>query len=119
MKRVLSFFLATLFITSFISSIGINAGQDNLPKETNITFAGGDGSQSNPYQVSTPEQLNAVRNDLSAHYVQINDIDMSTWGNWEPIGHAISSFGATHSFSDYSNEYFTGSYLGNNYKISN
>lgn len=71
----------------------------------NPGFAGGDGTIENPYQVSTPEQLNAVRNDLDAHYIQINDIDMSAWGNWEPIG------------SD--TNYFTGSYNGNHMSITN
>lgn len=56
------------------------------PKNGRPEFAGGDGTIENPYQVSTPEQLNAVRNDLDAHYIQINDIDMSGWENWEPIG---------------------------------
>lgn len=68
-------------------------------------FAGGDGTIENPYQVSTPEQLNAVRNDLDAHYIQINDIDMSGWGNWEPIGNNENAF--------------EGTYNGQNYKINN
>ncbi|MDE6767899.1 MAG: carboxypeptidase regulatory-like domain-containing protein, partial [Eubacterium sp.] len=74
-----------------------NTSNDNV-------FAGGDGTEANPYQVSTPEQLNAVRNDLSAHYIQINDIDMSDWGNWEPIGN--------------SDNIFVGSYNGKNYNIN-
>lgn len=35
----------------------------------NSVFQFGDGSEENPYQVSTAEQLDAVRNDLSAHYI--------------------------------------------------
>lgn len=69
----------------------------------NVKFAGGNGTEANPYQVSIPEQLNAVRNDLSAHYIQINDIDMSNWGNWEPIGDKDNPF--------------TGKYNGDNYNI--
>lgn len=68
-------------------------------------FAGGDGTIENPYQVSTPAQLNAVRNDLDAHYIQINDIDMSDWGNWESIGNISTPF--------------NGSYNGGNYSIAN
>lgn len=94
--------------------------KDNTGGDT--VFAGGDGTETNPYQVSTPEQLNAVRNDLSAHYIQINDIDMSDWGNWEPIGNAISSWGGAIGGSNfheptYTDNYFTGVYDGNNYKI--
>lgn len=53
---------------------------------TPSVFVFGDGTESNPYQVSNPEQLNAVRNDLSAHYIQTADIDMSEWSNWKSIG---------------------------------
>lgn len=52
----------------------------------NISFAGGDGTKNNPYQVSTPEQLNAIRYNLNANYVLINDIDMSNIIDWVPIG---------------------------------
>lgn len=84
-------------------------------------FAGGDGTIENPYQISTPEQLNAVRNDLDAHYIQINDIDMSGWGNWEPIGQVIPPY-SYKSGTDlpYDNSaYFSGSYNGKNYSINN
>ena len=85
-------------------------------------FAGGDGTQENPYKVSTPEQLDAVRNDLTAHYIQINDIDMSDWGNWEPIGCVTSIWGGAIGGSNYeapiiNAEYFEGVYDGNNYSI--
>jgi len=73
---------------------------------TSVTFAAGDGSEINPYQISTPEQLDAVRNNLSASYILVNDIDLSGWGNWEPIGTSFS-------------EYFRGTFDGNNYTIKN
>ena len=53
---------------------------------TGGTFAGGNGSAQSPYLVSTPVQLDAVRNDLTAHYKMINDIDLIGRGNWTPIG---------------------------------
>lgn len=50
-------------------------------------FDGGDGSAAHPYRVSTLEQLNAMRLNLSAHYVLTSDIDLSQWGiTWVPIG---------------------------------
>lgn len=70
-----------------------------------VEFAGGNGTEENPYQVATAEQLNAVRYDLSAHYIQINDIDLSGYSSWEPIGNA--------------NDVFSGSYNGQNYEINN
>ena len=40
-------------------------------------FAGGKGTTEDPFQVSTPEQLNEVRNYMNKYFIQINDIDMS------------------------------------------
>lgn len=96
-QRCLVLILSVLLLLSTIP-VSVFALESNT-----VLFAGGDGTFSNPYQVSTPQQLNAVRNDLSAYYIQINDIDMTDWGNWEPIG-------------TYSNA-FKGMYDGNGYKI--
>ena len=49
-------------------------------------FAGGSGTAEDPFLISTPEQLNAIRFGLNYHYKLINDIDLSSWGNWVPIG---------------------------------
>ena len=71
-------------------------------------FGGGDGTAISPYIVQDAHDLWAVRNNLSAHYVQANNIDLNIFveGNgWEPIGQA----GAT----------FTGLYNGNNFEIKN
>ena len=54
-------------------------------------FAGGTGTATDPYLISTPAQLNNVRNDLEAHYKLINDIDLAGWGNWEPIGTDVNT----------------------------
>ena len=57
-----------------------------------IVFAGGDGTRENPYQVATAEQLDAVRNDLSASYELIADIDLASFGNWVPIASVDAQF---------------------------
>lgn len=36
--------------------------------------------------IYTPEDLNRMRENLTANYILMNDIDMSEWGGWEPIG---------------------------------
>ena len=77
MKRILSFILSLIFIISCCPLSAIKIGA--------VPFSGGDGSKENPYLVGTPEALDAVRNDLDAHYLQIADINMSSRGNWEPI----------------------------------
>lgn len=70
-----------------------------------VSFAGGNGSESDPYQISTPEQLNAINNNLSANYILINDIDLSSWGEWTPIGDSDNPF--------------SGTFDGNNFTIQN
>ncbi|MEE8670424.1 MAG: hypothetical protein SOI41_07290 [Heyndrickxia coagulans] len=70
----------------------------------NGSFLGGDGTVGNPYLVGDPADLNAVRNNLSAYYKQVCDIDMSEFGNWIPIGNDPG---------------FGGYYNGNGYKIDN
>lgn len=67
-------------------------------------FTNGDGSMENPYEVSTAEQLEAVRNDLSAYYVQTCDIDLSGI-DWEPIGSEDAPF--------------AGSYDGDGHEVQN
>ncbi len=54
-------------------------------------FAGGSGTKANPYKISTPAQLDSVRNYLTACFVLINDIDLNiapynTGKGWLPIG---------------------------------
>jgi len=39
-----------------------------------------------PVHISTAEQLDAVRKDLYGWYVLDNDIDLSSLGEWQPIG---------------------------------
>lgn len=90
-----------------ISKTGhMEADDITLINETSSVFMKGDGTSDNPYQISTPEQLNAVRNNRESHYIQINDIDLSGYGNWKPIGGMDEL-------------YFKGNYDGNGYTISN
>ena len=56
---LMSFALAP--VSAFAAEPGGNSGAE---------FAGGDGTQSNPYQVATADQLNSVRNYLDKHFIQ-------------------------------------------------
>lgn len=47
-------------------------------------FAGGNGTPADPYQISTREQLEEVKNNLSSDFILMNDIDLSG-GNWTTI----------------------------------
>lgn len=73
----------------------------------NGSFGGGNGTSRNPYLVEDAEDLNAVRNHLWAHYEQIADIDLSTLGEWLPIGSKLNEV------------FFTGTYDGGDYEINN
>jgi len=65
-----------------VSTLGLSIGTFAL------TPMLGSGTEQDPYQISTPEQLDAVRNNLSAHYKLMNDIDLSDAG-WVPIGSGL------------------------------
>ena len=51
-----------------------------------VQFAGGSGTAEDPWQIATAEQLDRVRDDLKAHYILTEDIDLSGYENWIPIG---------------------------------
>lgn len=55
--------------------------------------------------IYTAENLNNIRNDLDGKYILMNDIDLSAYENWEPIGT--------------SEEPFTGEFNGNSNVIDN
>lgn len=45
-----------------------------------------------PTHISTPEQLHAMRNDLHGWYVLDNDIDLSGYSDWTPVGEYDHSY---------------------------
>ena len=67
------------------------------------SFAGGTGTEDDPYLIETPGQLAHVSSNNYYYYKQIADIDMSMYW-WSPIGSLNSPF--------------SGNYNGNNYIIS-
>lgn len=42
--------------------------------------------------ITTPEELNEIRNDLDGNYVLACNIDLSEYANWEPIGSKLNPF---------------------------
>ncbi|MCL2164311.1 MAG: S8 family serine peptidase [Oscillospiraceae bacterium] len=57
-----------------------------------LPFENGDGSPENPYRISSPQQLDSVRKNLNASYMLTNDIDLASWGDWEPIGNSSNPY---------------------------
>ena len=66
-------------------------------------FSGnGSGTANDPYQITDAYELSEVRNDLTASYKLMNDIDLTEWINdnnptagWAPIGTGGTSFSGT------------------------
>ena len=74
-------------------------------KMENFDFRVGTGTSSDPYIILTPAHMNDVRNNLAAYYKLGNDIDLSGYSNWTPIGTSSTKF--------------TGRLDGNGYTIKN
>ncbi len=68
--------------------------------------------------VSTIEQLYNIRNDLTANYRLVNDIDLTAatakGGDWDFMGNGWNPIGSNNI---YTNEAFTGTFDGNGYAI--
>ncbi|RNB85849.1 tandem-95 repeat protein [Brevibacillus fluminis] len=52
----------------------------------------GDGSKENPFMIMTADDMDQMRNNLTAAYKLGADIDLSGFDNWEPIGVNQSRF---------------------------
>lgn len=112
--RLLSLSVTLLLITTgmmVIISIPEEFSPVHLMGTSNASFAGGDGTVGDPYQISDVDQLQEMEADLEAHYLVINDIDASDTSNWnsgegfDPIGNSSAPF--------------SGSLDGGSYNISN
>ena len=85
-----------------------------------VLFTGGSGTAEDPWQIATAEQLDRVRDDLKAHYVLTDDIDLSGYENWIPIGAFQSLSDAPEDAEVPHPDYaFTGTFDGAGHTISN
>lgn len=88
-----------------------------------IEYAGGDGTEGNPYLISKPQHLKLLEEQINnlqletkdKFYKLTNDIDLSIYENWLPIGYLPSP--STNSGA--SGNYFRGTFDGNNHTIHN
>lgn len=71
--------------------------------EDTESFVGGIGSKEKPYLILTEEHLNNVRYHLDANFLLMDDIIITDYAEWQPIG--------------YYGEEFTGYFDGNGYAI--
>lgn len=71
-------------------------------------FHGGKGTPSDPWQISTADQLNEIRHFAGDNFELVNDINLQSYQvglGWEPIGDSIVPF--------------SGTFNGNGFTISN
>ena len=84
----------------------------------NATFAGGDGSPGNPFQIANCTDLQAMKDNLSASYILNNDIPCSETSTWNSCGTGCYyGFYPIGDNGDYDGP-FTGSLDGNNHTIN-
>lgn len=74
-----------------IVSFAIMAASVPVIKTYAVSYAGS-GTKKDPFLVTTAEQLNGMRNNLSAHYKLAATIDMRSFGTLEPIGFLAKPF---------------------------
>ncbi|MGN0812486.1 MAG: leucine-rich repeat protein [Candidatus Coproplasma sp.] len=67
-----------------------------------------------PKMITTAEEVYNIRNDLGGVYMLANDIDLSGYSAWTPIGYATKSSSGNY---DYTNA-FSGKFDGGGYTIS-
>ncbi|MFP9191230.1 Ig-like domain-containing protein [Natrialbaceae archaeon A-CW1-1] len=97
-----------LGLSLLIGGIWIVAATEPVP--VNVSDLDGDGSTEDPYVITNASELQAIEQDLSAHYVLDGDIDASATANWNG-GEGFVPIGDT-------GERFTGSFDGANHSIS-
>ena len=67
-----------------------------------------------PTEIHTAEEFNAIRNNLKGYYILCNDIDLSEYSEWVPIGYATKLADGRLSYSETG---FKGEFNGNGYTI--
>lgn len=130
MKKSLAVITAILTAAAFA---GCSSGSDSSETETEETttsavssdaaesadFDGGDGSESDPYRISTADQLLLVNNDLTAHYQLDADIDLSTLSGKTVIAGYTYDYVNMETGDMDMTKAFSGVFDGNGHTLSN
>ncbi|OZM56801.1 hypothetical protein CIB95_11325, partial [Lottiidibacillus patelloidae] len=86
LRKSINILLAVLLVIPLFATVAPQQASAISP------FAGGSGTEQDPYLIETAGQLNEVRNYLDKHFKQIKDIDLSSYNNWLPIGNDSNRF---------------------------
>jgi len=108
-KKLTAVFLVMVLFFSFaFTFVKLNVSAANFT---------GKGTKSDPYLIQTAEQLQAMRDNLSAHYKLANTIDLSGFGEFTPVGNLAKPF--TGSFTCDNDADGTPKYAIKNLKVYN
>ncbi len=118
-KILVSAIVLSLLLSVMLAAVGGKAtGKNENVKKTKIeyvSFVGGSGTPEDPYLIENVTQLQAMNQNLSAHYALANDINASETSGWnngkgfEPVG----------KYDEEKDVEFTGSLDGRNHTVSN
>lgn len=90
-SKILIYFLVIAMIFTSVQIV-----PTTIYAEEVISFSGnGEGTSVNPYVITSANELNEIRNNLSGYYVLGNDIDLASIGEWIPIGTEDEPFKGT------------------------
>ncbi|MEI6480878.1 MAG: hypothetical protein WCO19_01095, partial [Candidatus Saccharibacteria bacterium] len=106
------FLSLVLLAGSLVPALGIL-----ISPQTVLAFSGGNGTSLSPYQISTCVQLQAMNNDLTAHYVLVSNIDCGdpTGGNDTSVWNSGQGF---LPIGDWGGNEFRGSFNGYGHTIT-
>ena len=108
LKKFVRFCIGTALIFVVFAAMPMNV---SAAGEYSSSFAGGTGTESDPYQISDVDELQYMNLDLTAHYILVNDIDALETSEWNagagflPVGNSPTNS-------------FTGAFDGDGYTIS-
>ena len=102
MKRFINY-LFLLCLSVLNHNLAFSSGESPY---TGYFSGAGSGTLADPFQVSNTTQLDEVRNNLDAHYIQTADIDLdvspyNTGAGWDPIGVLDTVFSGTYDGGGY------------------
>ena len=75
-----------LFLLGIVLLANGGCGGSGKSESSASPFAGGVGTPEDPYRIETAGQLAKIRDYRDKSFILISDIDLSSYGNWDPIG---------------------------------
>ena len=78
--------IVMLFLLGIVLLANGGCGGSGKSENSASPFAGGLGTPEDPYRIATAGQLAKMKDYRDKSFILISDIDLSSYGNWDPIG---------------------------------